>query len=50
MSCDTYEVLISGTVIARGMALIYALMLVKAIFYDDCDAAVTIRKEDDNGD
>ena len=48
MSCDTYRIIDRGNIIARGMSLEIALLLLKALFqeyWNDTLVKYTIEKE-----
>lgn len=48
MNCDTYRIIDRGNVIARGMPLETALILIKALFLEYCngtDIRYTLEKE-----
>lgn len=51
MGCDTYSVMIDSVVIAKGMSIGNALILVEALFikwYEETDLKITVVKESDN--
>lgn len=51
MSCESYNVLINGLIVAEGMSLGHALIFVKALFveyYNDTDMSVAIEREKPN--
>ena len=53
MNNDYYSVMIGDLVIAKGMSLGNALILVKALFqewYEEKDLSISIVKETENGD
>lgn len=48
MGCDTYSVIIDNVVIAKGMSIGNAMILVEALFnkwYEEKDLKITIAKE-----
>lgn len=45
MSCDTYRILYRGNIIARGMPLETALILLKALFQECWGDMLAIEKE-----
>lgn len=48
MGCDTYSVMIDNVVIAKGMSIGNAMVLVEALFnkwYEEKDLKITIAKE-----